>query len=134
MDDASSLHRLDSHRANQYEIAIEAIGETCQHYNRSKCFNSYGFGAKIPPDYKVHYNFPLNLDTNDPRCYGVEALLQSYLVAQSKVELSGPTDFTPTIRFAARRAASLPENGAKYCVLLIITDGVITDMDSYVPN
>lgn len=59
MNDVSSLHRFDSHHANQYEIAINAIAEICQHYCHSKIFNAYGFGAKIPPDPKVHYNFPL---------------------------------------------------------------------------
>lgn len=128
MQDQSSLHRRD--RMNQYELAIGAIAEICQHYSRSKIFNAYGFGAKIPVlDDKVHYNFPMNLETNDPRCKGVDGVLEAYSIAQSRVELSGPTDFTPTIRLAARRAAALPENGSKYCVLLIITDGAITDFD-----
>ncbi|KAH7731153.1 copine-5-like protein [Aphelenchoides avenae] len=130
MDDASSLHKIDENQANQYEMAIGAIGEICQHYSRSKVFNAYGFGAKIPPDNHVHYNFPLNLETGDPRCYGIEGLLQAYLTAQSRVELSGPTDFAPIVRFAARRAASLPDDGSKYSILLIITDGVITDMEA----
>ncbi|KAI1724698.1 copine domain-containing protein [Ditylenchus destructor] len=130
MDDTSSLHHLDGYHSNQYEIAINAIADICQHYSRSKVFNAYGFGAKIPPGPKTHYNFPLNLETNDPRCYGISGLLHAYLVAQSRVELSGPTDFTPTIKFAARRAASIPEDGSKYCVLLIITDGAITDLES----
>lgn len=34
MQDASSLHRRD--RMNQYELAIGAIAEICQHYSRSK--------------------------------------------------------------------------------------------------
>ena len=55
--------------------------------------------------------------------------MEAYLIAQSRVELSGPTNFAPTIRLAAKRAASLPEDGSKYCVLLILTDGVIADMD-----
>jgi hypothetical protein len=52
------------------------------------------------------------------------------MIAQSRVELSGPTDFAPTIHFAARHAASLPEDGSRYSVLLIITDGVITDIEA----
>lgn len=68
------------------------------------------------------------METNDPKCYGVEGLLQSYLIAQSRVELSGPTDFAPTIHFAARHAAALPEDGSRYSILLIITDGVVTDI------
>uniref|UniRef100_A0A7E4WAC5 Copine-8 n=1 Tax=Panagrellus redivivus TaxID=6233 RepID=A0A7E4WAC5_PANRE len=129
MEDQSSLHHIDSENINQYEIAIMAVGEICQYYNRSKVFHAYGFGAKIPPDTKTHYNFPLNVVTNEARCYGITGLLEAYLIAQSRVELSGPTDFAPTIRFAARRAAALPEDGSKYCVLLILTDGVIGDME-----
>jgi len=129
MEDQSSLHHIDEDNINQYEIAIMAVAEICQHYNRSKSFHAYGFGAKIPPDTKTHYNFPLNVVTNDPRCKGITGLLEAYLIAQSRVELSGPTNFAPTIRLAAKRAASLPEDGSKYCVLLILTDGVIADMD-----
>uniref|UniRef100_A0A0K0EP16 C2 domain-containing protein n=1 Tax=Strongyloides stercoralis TaxID=6248 RepID=A0A0K0EP16_STRER len=129
MEDHSSLHRIDPNEPNQYEIAIAAIAETCQHYNRSKVFNAYGFGAKLPGDSKVHYNFPLNLETNNPCCYGIEGLLEAYMIAQSKVELSGPTNFAPTIRFAARQAATIPNDGSRYCVVLIITDGVISDME-----
>uniref|UniRef100_A0A183C470 C2 domain-containing protein n=1 Tax=Globodera pallida TaxID=36090 RepID=A0A183C470_GLOPA len=131
MKDQSSLHRFDtSNRPNQYEIAIGAIAEICQHYSKSKLVSAYGFGARIPAlDDKVHYNFPLNLESNDPYCRGVDGLLEAYSIALSHVELSGPTDFTPTIRLAARRAAALPENGSRYCVLLIVTDGAITDFE-----
>lgn len=80
--------------------------------------------------YYLLLKFLQNLETNDPRCAGVDGLLQSYLVAQSRVELAGPTDFAPTIRFAAKNAAALPEDGSKYSVLLIITDGVITDIEA----
>lgn len=59
MDEATSLHHVDNQKANQYEIAIAAVGDICQHYNSSKIFKAYGFGAKIPPDTRVHYNFPL---------------------------------------------------------------------------
>ncbi|KAF8354611.1 nra-1, partial [Pristionchus pacificus] len=129
LEDDSSLHRVEiDGSANQYEIAIESIAEICQHYNTSKVFNAFGFGAKLPPTNKVHFNFPLNVESGDPRCEGIQGLLHAYHVAQQHVELSGPTDFSPTIRFAARRAAALPTDGSKYLVLLIITDGVISDM------
>src|SRR5688572_11923492 len=59
IDDQSSLHRLDTENANQYEMAIMALADICQHYSRSKIFRAYGFGAKLPTDGKVHYNFPL---------------------------------------------------------------------------
>uniref|UniRef100_A0A915AFW7 Uncharacterized protein n=1 Tax=Parascaris univalens TaxID=6257 RepID=A0A915AFW7_PARUN len=127
-DDSSSLHHVDEENANQYEIAIRAIAEICQYYNRSQIFHAYGFGARLPGDNLVRYNFPLNTQTNDPECHGIDGLHEAYMAALNTVQLSGPTDFAPTIRFAARQAASLPDDGTKYSVLLIITDGVINDM------
>jgi hypothetical protein len=43
------------------------------------------------------------LETNDPKCFGVEGLLQAYMIAQSRVELSGPTDFASQDRQRHRR-------------------------------
>ncbi|CAJ0947155.1 unnamed protein product, partial [Mesorhabditis belari] len=128
-DDPSSLHRIEPGTANQYETAIRAIGEICQFYNASKVFNGFGFAARLPNSDQTLYNFPLNVETGEPRCDGVEGLFRSYRTALRHVVLSGPTDFAPTIRFAAQRAASLPANGSKYCVLLILTNGIISDME-----
>lgn len=44
---------------NQYEMAIRAVLEICQHYNHQKQFDATGFGAKIPPAYEVSHLFPL---------------------------------------------------------------------------
>jgi hypothetical protein len=59
MTEESSLHRMDDFKANQYEIAIAAVADICQHYNSKRYFKGYGFGARVPPDPKVRYNFPL---------------------------------------------------------------------------
>ncbi|VDK54175.1 unnamed protein product, partial [Gongylonema pulchrum] len=59
----------------------------------------------------------------------MDGLLEAYREALSRIELAGPTEFSPTLRHAARQAASLPPDGCRYCVLLIITDGVISDMN-----
>ena len=45
------------------------------------------------------------------------------------VQLFGPTNFTPTIRFAAENAGTCTQNEQKYSILLILTDGEITDLD-----
>lgn len=48
---------------------------------------------------KLHCKFALqNVESGDPRCEGIQGLLHAYHVAQQHVELSGPTDFSPTIR------------------------------------
>lgn len=54
--------------------------------------------------------------------------MEAYRIALKTVEFSGPSDFAPTIRHAARQAASYPPDGTLYSILLIITDGAISDM------
>lgn len=56
--------------------------------------------------------------------------MNAYRAALARVQLAGPSDFAPSIRFAARHAAALPKDGSNYNVLLILTDGVIADVDS----
>ncbi|NWQ84477.1 CPNE5 protein, partial [Columbina picui] len=43
------------------------------------------------------------------------------------VQLYGPTNFAPVVNHVARSAAEVLD-GSQYFVLLIITDGVISDM------
>lgn len=69
------------------------------------------------------------MTTNSPECIGMNGLLNAYRDALNRIELAGPTEFGPTLRHAARHAASLPADGSRYSVLLIITDGVINDMN-----
>ncbi|VDK73236.1 unnamed protein product [Onchocerca ochengi] len=125
----ASLHHVDDENSSQYEIAIQAVAEICQYYNNSQLFYAYGFGARLPGDNRVNFHFPLNLITNSPECIGMNGLLDAYRDALNRIELAGPTEFGPTLRYAARHAASLPPDGSRYSVLLIITDGVINDMN-----
>ncbi len=53
---------------------------------------------------------------------------QAYLTALNAVTLYGPTNFSPVINHVAR-FASAAQDGKQYFVLLIITDGIITDLD-----
>ena len=66
-------------------------------------------------------------------CIPISGILNCYKSAISRVQLYGPTNFAPIIRETARMASSR-ENMAKrvpdFFILLIITDGVITDMEA----
>ena len=57
--DPRSLHYINPHQPNQYEMAIRAVLDICQFYNKTKMFDAYGFGAKIPPTFQVSHLFPL---------------------------------------------------------------------------
>ncbi|GAV79806.1 Copine domain-containing protein [Cephalotus follicularis] len=60
---------------------------------------------------------------------GVEGIMAAYASALHNVSLSGPTLFGQVINNAAQIASrSTMHNSNKYLVLLIITDGVLTDL------
>ncbi|NWS50649.1 CPNE5 protein, partial [Probosciger aterrimus] len=58
---------------------------------------------------------------------GIEGVLEAYHRSLRRVQLYGPTNFAPVVNHVARTAAAVLD-GSQYFVLLIITDGVISDM------
>ena len=128
--DPQSLHYNDPTGApNQYITAIRAVGSIVQDYDSDKMFPALGFGARVPPDGRVSHEFFLNLQEN-PHCQGVEGILAAYHQALNAVQLYGPTNFSPVINHVAKFARAFKEDPSNYFVLLIITDGIITDLDS----
>lgn len=57
----------------------------------------------------------------------VSGVLEAYRNCIRQVQLHGPTNFAPVVNHVARFAASY-RDGSSYFILLILTDGVITDM------
>ncbi|XP_065811437.1 copine-9 [Labrus bergylta] len=123
----TSLHYMSPYQMNAYAMALKAVGEIIQDYDSDKLFPAYGFGAKLPPDGKISHAFPLNSNTENPNCVGIEGVLESYFQSLRTVQLYGPTNFAPVINQVARCAAEVTD-GSQYFVLLMITDGVISDM------
>uniref|UniRef100_A0A8C9MR83 Copine family member 9 n=1 Tax=Serinus canaria TaxID=9135 RepID=A0A8C9MR83_SERCA len=123
----TSLHYVSPYQLSAYALALKAVGEIIQDYDSDKLFPAYGFGAKVPPDGKISHQFPLNNNVENPSCAGIEGVLESYLQSLRTVQLYGPTNFAPVINQVAGIAAQVTD-GSQYHVLLIITDGVISDM------
>jgi hypothetical protein len=126
-----SLHFFDPNRGgeNQYTTAIRSVGEIIQDYDTDKQFPALGFGAQIPPKGQVSHEFFLNLRQDTPYCSGVDGLLAAYWNTIQNVRLYGPTNFAPVINHVANFARAYQQTGDQYFVLLIITDGIITDLD-----
>lgn len=127
--DPRSLHYNVPGQDNQYICAIKSVGSIIEDYDSDKMFPALGFGAKVPPTGQVSHEFFLNLQTDSPYCQGVDGLLAAYLTSLNSVTLYGPTNFSPVIRHTAKFAQAY-QDGSNYFVLLIITDGIITDMDA----
>merc|ERR1712013_432083 len=128
--DPRSLHYNDPTGApNQYITAIKAVGDIIQDYDSDKLFPALGFGAKVPPSGQVSHEFFLNL-TQDPYCSGVDGILAAYHQSLNSVQLYGPTNLSPVINHVANFARAYQHDPSNYFVLLIITDGIITDLDA----
>ncbi|XP_034382065.1 LOW QUALITY PROTEIN: copine-8-like [Cyclopterus lumpus] len=123
----TSLHYMSPYQLNAYAMALKAVGEIIQDYDSDKMFPALGFGAKLPPDGRVSHEFALNGNPQNPYCTGIDGVMEAYYQSLKSVQLYGPTNFSPVINHVARYASSV-KDGSQYFVLLIITDGVISDM------
>ncbi|CAN1167875.1 Protein BONZAI 3 [Linum perenne] len=123
-----SLHYIDpAGRLNSYQKAIMEVGEVIQFYDSDKRFPAWGFGGRTP-DGVVSHCFNLNGGPSGLEVDGVEGIMSAYATSLHNVSLAGPTLFGRVITNAAEIAAqSLSQDHRKYYVLLIITDGVLTD-------
>lgn len=129
---------------NQYERVLSAVGYILREYDSDKIIPAYGFGAKCqdllnsapgnPQYHTVSHCFPLNVPESRSDCVDVGGLLQTYKnCALPYVKFSGPTLFAPLLKTildnSARREAALGGGLSDYHIILILTDGVIHDMD-----
>lgn len=141
----------------QYETAIRAVGEIIQDYDSDKLFPVLGFGARLPAtssrdkwESAVSHEFFVNMHPTSPYCAGIEGnnklidiefmptrlllllifsgIVQAYRNCLQIVDLYGPTNFAPVIDHVVKYASAY-SNGDNYFILLILTDGVICDME-----
>mmetsp|Transcript_30324 Transcript_30324/g.61926 ORF Transcript_30324/g.61926 Transcript_30324/m.61926 type:complete len:743 (+) Transcript_30324:153-2381(+) len=125
-----TLHFSMEGMMNDYEEAIKAIGTTISKYSLSKRFPVWGFGAKY--DGMVRHIFQCG---NAPEANGVEGVLDAYRsVFESDFIMSGPTVIDLVIKKAASRSkrfhAAASQSSKKYCILLVLTDGMVSDLAS----
>ncbi|XP_063307354.1 copine-3 [Pelobates fuscus] len=126
-----SLHYISPNGVNEYLTAIWSVGMVVQDYDTDKLFPAFGFGAQIPPNNQVSHEFPINFNPSNPFCNGIQGIVDAYRACLPQVKLYGPTNFSPIIEHVSKFAAEATQQktASQYYVLLIITDGVITDLD-----
>eukprot|EP00762_Andalucia_godoyi_P005362 ANDGO_06744.mRNA.1 hypothetical protein len=120
VDPASFNSENQPSPVNDYESAILSVGSVLAPYDKDGIIPTYGFGAKIPPNWNVSHCFPVNC-----QAVGIPGVFSSYRGVVTQVAFHGPTLFAPLIRSACQLAVAEP---SKYFVLLILTDGEIQDM------
>ncbi|EYB94417.1 hypothetical protein Y032_0172g382 [Ancylostoma ceylanicum] len=125
-DQESQLHFADS-----VEFAIRSVGETFADYNRTNTYLAYGFGARIPPQYRESHEFCLNLET-DPMCTGVEGVVAAFRNTFMHTQPCASAHFAHVIYHLAKNAqiaaTRSDPNRPQYFILNIITRGAIDDV------
>ncbi|KAJ6247113.1 copine-8 [Anaeramoeba flamelloides] len=125
-----SLHFLDPPNKNVYESVISLLGNSLIPYMGAETMiPCFGFGGKINTlrGNQDSICFPLNGNTENPECDGLEGVLSAYENALKSVALHGPTSVTNIIQGITYMTKQQGDN--KYTVLVIITDGVPIDIN-----
>lgn len=123
---------------NQYTDVIASVCEILKDYDSDQMYPVYGFGGKVPqhPENKPSHCFALNGNIYNPEVYGVPGIMQVYFNSLRKVQLYGPTNFSPVLDmingYCDYQQQEMSQNNQKYTIALIITDGAITDFESTV--
>jgi len=105
-----------------YETVIRAIHDALAEFDDDGVIPLFGFGDSETKDRSV---FALNGSTTSPGVRGVETALSLYHNALVTRSLSGPTSLVPIIR----RGVDLARSERCFHLLIIITDGDISDVE-----
>lgn len=103
---------------NPYQQVLRIVGQTLKSFDDDGKIYCVGFGDKQSTDRRV-----TPFHRNKQPCNGFEEVIDCYNKLTPKLTLSGPTDFTPVIEETIRLVA----HSRQYTILLIITDGAVTD-------
>lgn len=126
-----ALHHIDAYSRNQYEQAMAAIVSILLKYDSDKLVPVLGFGAKYGG--VVRHCFQCGPTAEVQGLQGVMAAYNT--VFSSGLIMSKPTVFTEVMETAATRAAASQQAAAtkgkqSYTVLLILTDGAVSDVNA----
>jgi hypothetical protein len=129
--DQRSLHYRDpTGQFNQYEQVISSVGSIVAEYDSDQKFPVWGFGGCI--NKQTSHCFPLG-PYGGQECVGIQGIMQAYAAAFSYVTLSGPTHFAEIFEASNRIAAEgCSASFQNYYIVLVLTDGVINDLQKTV--
>jgi hypothetical protein len=127
--DKDSLHAISTNgKPNQYQLATRSCGDILAYYDYDQTFPVYGYGAILPNTTNdVNHCFPLTLN-QDPNIHLIDGVLEQYRNVMPHLSFSGPTYFAPLINQCLYNIKN-GGNPAVYHILLILTDGMINDMN-----
>ena len=112
---------------------IKSVGRVLEPYDADGAIAAYGFGANLNPYGKqISHCFNITLTPEQEEVDGIDGLIEAYKTCLTKVQLYGPTYFSEILSNAAAKSMGIcDQRNQSYNILLIITDGVINDMQRY---
>jgi len=126
----TSLHAINHPDSlNDYQKAIYGVCDILLCYDYDKKVPVYGFGGKPFGSKYVSHCFALTGDEDDNYAYGLDGIMGVYQNSLQVITLGSPTYFANVLKKGvdiARKAKE--EESLVYTILLIITDGLIHDM------
>lgn len=126
--DPVSLHRVGPGIENDYEKAIKACGNIVAQYDYDQLFPVFGFGAKIRDEPEASMCFNITL-TDNAYINGIAGVVEEYHKVLNNLTFFGPTFFAPIITQVISDIRH-ESNPFDYHILMILTDGVINDMNA----
>uniref|UniRef100_A0A8C8RZH3 Copine 6 n=1 Tax=Pelusios castaneus TaxID=367368 RepID=A0A8C8RZH3_9SAUR len=120
-----SLHFINPKEPNEYLKALSAVGEICQDYDSVfSLFLSLSQHLLHP---QVSHDFAINFDPDNAECEQISGVIEAYKRCLPQIQLYGPTNLAPIIN-RVLAPASEEESSKQYQVLLVLTDGALSDM------
>jgi hypothetical protein len=116
---------------NPYQDAIQCIGRILEPYDTDKRYSVFGFGARIKEPSGTFGAVQHCISLTGGEVEGVPGILQAYQNCLPNLMLSGPTLLAPILATVNSTASAFGcrQDRQKYTILLVLTDGVINDMD-----
>ena len=125
-NEKDSLHCItNENQRNPYERAILKCGNILGYYDYDQKFPVYGFGAVVNSKNSSCFNINFK---DDPNITFVDNIIKYYHECLNKITFSGPTYFAPIIKKIINDI-KIQNDPKEYQVLMILTDGIIQDMD-----
>lgn len=133
----ASLHYIDKDGGmfNPYQQVIRGVGNILEYYDDDNMIPVYGFGAKSKAYgmKSVSHCFPVSGNLKNAFAKRISGVLEVYEKALPNLEFRGPTYFSPIIKGIASTVKNrFKKDPMAYCILLIVTDGLISDFDETV--
>ncbi|KAK6153867.1 hypothetical protein DH2020_013506 [Rehmannia glutinosa] len=135
-----SVGQSHQNKVLKSQLFVDKYSENTQHTFLDYLAGGYELNFMVAIDFtasngnprlpdSLHYIDPSGRPNAYQRVDGIHGIMTAYTSALFNVSLAGPTLFGHVVTNAAQIAsASVAKNERKYFVLLIITDGVITDL------